>query len=622
MRLLHTSTLQTHEFFECNVGLAESRLPGKGWTIQGFLQNEHRPIPEYAILSHVWGPEEISFQDIIGDRSLAEKKKGFAKVSSSCRQARKDGIDFIWIDTCCIDKSSSTELSEAINTMYRWYKDSKICYAYLSDVEASTLLNSRTLYEPRGVSMGESRWFTRGWTLQELLAPSKCQFFDETWSSIGMKEDHIETISRTTGIDLFVLNGGDHRRLSIARRMAWAAKRETTRVEDMAYCLLGIFDINMPLLYGEGENAFMRLQQEILKVSEDQSIFAWWRVASEHRSSKPFERIGCQGLLASSSKLFQNQRDTAQFYSETPRQAIATYTNQGIKLDLLMCQDPTYDSGLVYVALLNCQIGRLPGVYPGIWLRRMSHNSEEYSRIGLNEHIRFRSNSSGYRGFDPTEPQMQLTEIYMETIFSNWSLQNIFVRQEAAQFPMLPGFRLLCHHYLDVQEAYPAHLWDSHTYVMQQEPTLAHGAKKLGALTVKLRGAFFILVFGITYWEKSPWCHIVNIDPGSGSLGSEYDGAPSSGTPSDCFARETVPRDPDFLTVGQLKRVFEAFDINTVKMPSDVENRIHISVCEGLELKCITELTKDVFGRDMYLLHLRRLDDLWLPDPSLMSPSL
>ena len=248
----------------------------------------------------------MTFQDMVGDRVLATKKMGWEKIRDSCKQARRTGLEYIWIDTCCIDKTSSTELSEAINSMFQWYKDSVICYVYLSDVDMDIVVFSDgklryltpVLYDYkkdnatldqrrklegqfedekkleifRSTHESYSRWFSRGWTLQEILAPSKVQFFDKHWRSMGIKEQHLQILSKITKIDLFALIGGDLRRLSIARRMSWAADRQTTRAEDMAYCLLGIFNINMPLLYGEGEKAFVRLQEEILKVSNDQSL--------------------------------------------------------------------------------------------------------------------------------------------------------------------------------------------------------------------------------------------------------------------------------------------------------------------------------------------------------------
>lgn len=171
--------------------------------------------------------------------------------------------------SCCIDKTSSAELSEAINSMFKWYQGADICYAYLEDV-------------PRGddgqePDISASRWFTRGWTLQELIAPQHMEFLAADWSSLGFKADLFDSISSSSHIQKEYLIQKKHfRTASIARRMSWVASRETTRIEDMAYCLLGIFDVNMPMIYGEGTKAFRRLQEEIIKLyPEDHSIYAW-----------------------------------------------------------------------------------------------------------------------------------------------------------------------------------------------------------------------------------------------------------------------------------------------------------------------------------------------------------
>ncbi|KAK4460442.1 ankyrin repeat-containing domain protein [Cladorrhinum samala] len=214
---------------------------------------------KYAILSHVWGESELTIQDV--QASVGQTKKGYSKVINCCSRAKSDGFDYVWIDTCCIDKTSSAELSEAINSMYRWYQDADVCYVHLADVPS--------------VPFPDSRWFTRGWTLQELIAPSVVVFVDENWRDLGTKATLQEAIMRSTNIPAAVLAGNGPSNASVAQRMSWAARRQTTRVEDIAYCLLGIFGVNMPLLYGEGERAFIRLQEEIIRTSDDQSIFAW-----------------------------------------------------------------------------------------------------------------------------------------------------------------------------------------------------------------------------------------------------------------------------------------------------------------------------------------------------------
>jgi hypothetical protein len=171
-----------------------------------------------------------------------------------------------WVNTCCIDKSSSAELSEAINSMFLWYKNAELCYAYLVDITGT---------DPENREFAASRWYTRGWTLQELLAPKTVIFIAKDWRVIGSKEKLVYTISAITKIHVGAFEGANINDFSVAQRISWASRRVTTRVEDTAYCLLGIFNVNIPLLYGEGLKSFRRLQEEIIKNSADQSIFAW-----------------------------------------------------------------------------------------------------------------------------------------------------------------------------------------------------------------------------------------------------------------------------------------------------------------------------------------------------------
>ncbi|KAJ4364901.1 hypothetical protein N0V95_000547 [Ascochyta clinopodiicola] len=287
-------------------------------------------IPEYAILSHTWGADEVSYQELVwinrikafsasydtpsssvaslssqDDQSslmLAAmetmlrtstsfatnvsgvkeddllKRRGYAKIVNAAREAKSLGSKYIWIDTCCIDKSSSAELQEAINSMYRWYRDAEVCIVYLEDVWPPKVKSGeyRTASDVAKHAFETSRWTKRGWTLQELLAPAVCRFHFRDWQLLGEKVEFLQELSQATGIPIYVL---EERRsvseVSVAERMSWAAHRLTTRVEDLAYCLLGLFDIQMPLLYGEGNKAFVRLQEEILKTTDDYSLFAW-----------------------------------------------------------------------------------------------------------------------------------------------------------------------------------------------------------------------------------------------------------------------------------------------------------------------------------------------------------
>ncbi|KAF9049408.1 heterokaryon incompatibility protein-domain-containing protein, partial [Rhodocollybia butyracea] len=231
-------------------------------------------IPDYAILSHVWEEEEVSFQhmqDSSGPPSINLKnKKGWSKIVRACKVARSDSWDYIWIDTCCIDKSSSAELSEAINSMYRYYRKAAVCYVYLADLRSD--LPGRSF----SFSFRRCKWFTRGWTLQELIAPKTVVFFAKDWEKFGTKASLQGILTEITRIPSEVLvSQVDPSESSIAARMSWAAGRRTTRIEDRAYSLMGIFGVYMPPIYGEGEHAFIRLQEEILKVSDDHTLFAW-----------------------------------------------------------------------------------------------------------------------------------------------------------------------------------------------------------------------------------------------------------------------------------------------------------------------------------------------------------
>jgi hypothetical protein len=305
MRLLNVHTRQLEEFF----GDA---------------------IPHYAILSHTWGKEEVTLQDLAKEGH--QHKQGYAKIEGCCQQAIKDELSWVWVDTCCIDKTSSAELSEAINSMFRWYENSDVCYAYLQDVPSGT-----DIYEEDS-SFGKSRWFTRGWTLQELLAPRLIQFYDTNWMLISHKNPHhldgadaqkwFTLLQKVTSIDSLIFQYRENvRYASAAYKFSWMAGRSTTRVEDEAYCLLGLLDINMPLLYGEGNKAFIRLQEAVLGGSDDISFLAWgYSLPYTHNDS----------ILARSPSLFlgfpqQDMRDNR------PRSRVHhTLTGRGLHIELFM----------------------------------------------------------------------------------------------------------------------------------------------------------------------------------------------------------------------------------------------------------------------------------------------
>lgn len=285
MRLLNTTRLEFQEVLST-----------------GLLRNM-----EYAILSHRWGDEEVSYEEFVLAQQVDEhpdwwpssvqgqrvkEKAGYTKITDFCSVAKKQyNLDWCWVDTCCIDKRSSAELSEAINSMWKWYEYSSACFVYMSDVKpAPDPLASEN--DHAWSTFRDSSWLTRCWTLQELLAPRFLCFFTRDWVEFGrmnrgsvhpyraaeLRDRLVQETARATRIPEPFLTHSSHRWLpgqSIAQRMNLAAGRRATRIEDVAYSLLGLFDINMPLLYGEGHKAFLRLQHEILRQTHDSSIFAW-----------------------------------------------------------------------------------------------------------------------------------------------------------------------------------------------------------------------------------------------------------------------------------------------------------------------------------------------------------
>jgi hypothetical protein len=217
-------------------------------------------IPPYAILSHTWGPdnEEVTFQDVT--LYASHGKVGYRKLYFCGEQAKKDSLDYFWVDTCCIDKTNLTELTESINSMFRWYQNAEKCYVYLSDVNRGEVIRGVQRWKS---AFRKSRWFTRGWTLQELIAPKVVEFYSSDAAYLGNKQTLRQSVHKITGIPIKAFQEESFR-FSLKDRMSWMETRETTVEEDSAYCLLGIFDIHMPLIYGEGrDHAMKRLQKEI-----------------------------------------------------------------------------------------------------------------------------------------------------------------------------------------------------------------------------------------------------------------------------------------------------------------------------------------------------------------------
>ncbi|KAL8659877.1 MAG: hypothetical protein Q9202_006922 [Teloschistes flavicans] len=328
MHLIDTSTLTIHEFNEVN-------------------------IPAYAILSHTWGEEEISFQNF--EKPSSRTLTGYIKITRCCEIARSDGWQYVWVDTCCIDKTSSAELSEAINSMYRWYKEAQVCYVYMVDLTGM-----------RKNDFMASRWFQRGWTLQELLAPDIVIFYDSNWEEVGTKSSLEKFVSHATRIAREHLA---HPTLaSVAAKMSWAASRKTTRAEDIAYCLMGLFDVNMPLLYGEGQKAFQRLQEMILQKTCDESIFAF---------NDPF--AFSIGPFAQSPDAFAESGDISpRSFSRLYRRP-TVMTNMGLEIEIHELPDSSRQHrDEDQILLLNC---RRASVDEPLMIRLEHRSEDSYVRL-------------------------------------------------------------------------------------------------------------------------------------------------------------------------------------------------------------------------------------------------
>ncbi|KAI8631383.1 heterokaryon incompatibility protein-domain-containing protein [Xylariaceae sp. FL1651] len=420
MWLINTTTLQLEEFAS-------------------------HPKGEYAILSHRWEEgNEVNFQHWKARKSI--EQRGCHKIMKFVQKAAERGLRYAWADTCCINRESSEELSEAINAMFKYYENSAECYVYLSDLPPSTQVDQglsahhtsgteQAIEKARGVSFAESEWFRRGWTLQELIAPRKVYFFDCDWQFYGTKKTLKHHIMDVTGISDLVIDGSSHiRDCSIACRMSWAANRETTRVEDMAYCLLGIFDIHLPLLYGEGEEAFVRLQEKICTETTDMSLFAW-------KTLEPSDFYS--SLLAISPANFRDSAQVALFDLplQTDYNDEFAVTNRGVRFDQMSLHFSTRYGVLLD---LHCCMEN-DATYTALFIC-VCRTQDNWVRCRANELIQLDQEAAAK--LECLEP----SRIFLRKTSKPRSLRSSTIFRGTLLFEFSPAIQII--------SSAPSHLWD------------------------------------------------------------------------------------------------------------------------------------------------------------------
>jgi hypothetical protein len=312
-------------------------LPNGGFRLtKNLLDNA---IPRYAILSHKWedDSQEVTFEDM--DEGSGRGKAGYKKIEFCGEQAARDGLQYFWVDSCCIKKSSDAELSESLNSMFRWYHRAEKCYVYLPDVSSDVSTGKRRRGDKDALNIWVqafrgSKWFTRGWTLQELLAPTLVEFFSREGSRLGDKQSLKQWIHEITGIPILALKGVSLSQFSVDERFKWAKDRKTTREEDWAYSLLGIFGIFMPVIYGEGkESAVNRLRKEI----DDASKCLRDLCVTDPRADKTRIEETKGGLIRDLYRWILDNRDFRQWRNDPQSRLLWIKGDPGKGKTMLLC---------------------------------------------------------------------------------------------------------------------------------------------------------------------------------------------------------------------------------------------------------------------------------------------
>lgn len=338
----------------------------------------------YAILSHRWlDDNEILYHQYEQhvDKLKSDSKDlspQLDKIRGACRIARSQGIKWMWIDSCCINKLDPSELTDSINSMFLWYHHSLLCVTFLHDVELNPdhLPTDPRIFDSSDKN-GPAGWFSRGWTLQELLAPRMMEFYDNNWTLMGTKADLQSSLSKLTGIDETYLAGtDDFRNACVATKMSWMAKRTTTLEEDLAYSMISIFGVNMPAMYGEGPRAFTRLQQLIMSSpSMDESLFAWKMPAPnaghQYKSQNSAWKENEWGLLAPCPAWFAASGHVRVIPNAVPRRERFKVAGDGVEAPVGRAATDPSVAVWHFIAMSGLALGCIPGIPAIMYLKHI-----------------------------------------------------------------------------------------------------------------------------------------------------------------------------------------------------------------------------------------------------------
>jgi hypothetical protein len=378
----------------------------------------------YAILSHTWGAdeEEVSFEDLA--KNSGKDKAGYKKIQLCGGQAKRDGLQYFWVDTCCINKANKAEHSLAIRSMFRWYRKAARCYVYLPDVTASHVVCEEDASPPAwDTEFRQSKWFTRGWTLQELLAPSVVEFFSRDWHKLGDRVSLKTQIYEVTTIPFRVLKGAPLSQSSTDERFRWRQLRHTKLKEDAAYCLSGIFDVDIAPVYGEGtEEAFRRLHDKIR--SREESVRHREECLRDLRPTDPRDdrkRIVDTkgGLLEGSYRWVLDNSSFRQWHDDPQSQLLWIKGDPGKGKTMLLCgiidelQKTTASTACVvyfFCQATDSRINSATAVLRGLLYLLVSQ------QLALTAHVRKRYDEAGRSMFEDANAWIGLTETFADVL--------------------------------------------------------------------------------------------------------------------------------------------------------------------------------------------------------------